>query len=389
LVSSARFEIEKSKSLSDEYICSGTRHRILVPNGKLGKGLEAGHPVLLEPGKLHLKNSPLFQYKGSVDINEQVIQHGSIQIVTVKEGQFGVTYNSGVIQLLEPGRHTLEDATHVLGGFVSAGVNTLRISEVVGMSGDNVELKFDAAICMKVVDAQLAVTMLTSADSGSRKTIMQQIYESVQERAKLALSIIIGNNRLNKKHAATATNSPSTDSDSNNSFRQNIHDSFMAVFSQSMLDECGISVIDMSIEDVSILNEELAAAMASAAVANSSLESTNIDAQIQQVKADTEAKVARIQAEGQAESMKILAMAEANRIKVVSDALDKACEPAKMQEMVKASGAALSPAAQCCWLKTPWHSAPCSQEHRALTLHALRNTLMKSIRSNSNLAPCQ
>merc|ERR1711968_50924 len=160
------------------------------------------------------------------------------------------------------------------------------------MSGDNVELKFDAAICMRVVDAQMAVTMLTGS-SQQNKSIMQQIQESVQERAKLALSIIIGNNRLNKKHAATSTKSspPDSESEANNSFRQNIHDSFMASFSQSMLDECGIAVIDMSIEDVSILNDELAAAMASAAVANSSLESTNIDAQIQQVKADTEAKV--------------------------------------------------------------------------------------------------
>ena len=42
----------------------------------------------------------------------------------------------------------------VLAGFVSTGQQTLRIAEVTGMSLDNIELTFDAAICVRVIDAQ-------------------------------------------------------------------------------------------------------------------------------------------------------------------------------------------------------------------------------------------
>jgi len=198
-VSQGRFTLVGIKSLSDEYISAGIRHRIIVPRGKVGLGLESGEPQLLEPGQVHLRESSLFQYAGSVDITQQVISHGSLNIVTVRDGQFGISYKDGVIELLSPGRHRLESATHVPGGFISAGQQTLRISEVTGMSSDNVELRFDAAICMRVVDPLKAVVMLTQGNQDR----MLELQANVQERAKLALAIIIGNNSLNKKHGAT------------------------------------------------------------------------------------------------------------------------------------------------------------------------------------------
>jgi len=156
-INQGMFSLLGIQSLSDEYVFAGVRHRILVPRGKIGLAMEAGEPFILDPGAIHLKHSPLFQYKGSVDITQQQIVHGSLTIITVRDGQVGITYKDGVLHLREPGRHVLESATHVVGGFVSTGQNTLRIEEVTGMSSDNVEMRFDAAICMRVVDAQKAV----------------------------------------------------------------------------------------------------------------------------------------------------------------------------------------------------------------------------------------
>ena len=261
---------------------------------------KAGEPILLEPGAVFLKNSELFVYRGSVDITNQAISHGSTNIVTVRDGQVGISYDDGVLRMLNPGRHMLTSATHVPAGFISTGQQTLRISEVTGLSSDNVELRFDAAVCMRVVDAQKAVVMLTQGE----KNLMTALQANIQERAKLALSIIIGNNCLNKKHTATRQQPPPqgpdrkegeeeeedfvevpgpAEKDDGQSFRKHIHDNFMVSFSESMVEECGVQIIDMSIEDVVITNKELATAMASAAVANSTLEKTNIDAEIVQV----------------------------------------------------------------------------------------------------------
>ena len=46
------------------------------------------------------------------------------------------------------------------------------------MSLDNVELTFDAAICIRVVDAQKAVLMLTTG----RNDIISELYANVQAR---------------------------------------------------------------------------------------------------------------------------------------------------------------------------------------------------------------
>lgn len=83
-------------------------------------------------GEWQLVNSPLFEYKGSVDVTRQLVQHGSLKIITVKGGQIGITYNNGKLELLETGRHVITAATHVLAGFVSTGQQTLRIQEVSG-----------------------------------------------------------------------------------------------------------------------------------------------------------------------------------------------------------------------------------------------------------------
>lgn len=374
-IKQARINVCPPQALTDEYVTMGTRHRIVVPQGRLGLALERGEPVIYEPCSVHLVNSDLFEYRGSVDVTQQLVLHASLKIITVKDGQVGITYNNGTLELLETGRHTIEKATHVLAGFVSTGQQTLRIAEVTGMSLDNVELTFDAAICVRVVDAQKAVVMLTSGRADAN--IVLEIQENIQERAKLDLSTIIGKNRLNKKHeATTAGKSPAPDtaeaaeapkeapgddfvqlgsgpggmsaaaaSEGGGGFRTAIHDSFMHLFREEMRNECGVEVINMAIEDVKIVDGELAKALASAAVANSALERQTIEAEIVQVKAQADSKVATIEAEGRAAAMHIMARAEADRIKTISDTLGEACAAVQQQEAIRVSGSALTSAA--------------------------------------------
>ena len=277
--------------------------------------------------------------------------------------QVGITYNNGVLQLLPTGRHQITAATHTLAGFVSTGQQTLRISEVTGMTLDNVELTFDAAICIRVIDAQKAVTMLAAGGGGGN--VVEEMFANVQERAKLDLCTIIGKNRFNKKHVATTTPTardgksgvddalasvgedfekvaPAETAPEDAGFRSAVHDSFMVLFKEEMSETCGVEVINMAVEDARITDPELAKGLAAAAVANSALEKQNIEAEIVQVKANADAKVATIEAEGKAAAMKVISRAEADRIKTVSDALETACPVAQQNETIRASGQALS-----------------------------------------------
>lgn len=122
------------------------------------------------------------------------------------------------------------------------------------------------------------------------------------------------------------------------SFKQHIHDIFMASFSRSMAEENGVKVIDMSIEDIKITNEELASAMARGAVARTQLDKAKVDVDIMRTnaEADQQAEIAR--AEGTAKSMGIIAEAEAKRIRQLDDAMRDVCEVTAQREIIRAGG---------------------------------------------------
>lgn len=344
-VNHPRFVFVGMRPCTDEHVSVGRRHRIVVPAGRIGLGWEQGEAVVLEPGKIYEVNSPMFSYAGSVDVKDPFIRHGSVQFVTVKEGLCGVSFDDGALEILPPGRHMLTKSTHVFSGFLFTGQHTMKISEVTSMSSDNVGLVFDAAITVQIQDAKKAVTMLAGAGFSP-----EALYENIIAKAKLCLSIIIGNNRLQATFRSTSRAGgrsvgpggapgpdPSEPAHQQESFKQHIHDLFMDTFHSSMLRDCGILVVDMSIEDIRISNPDLASAMAKGAVAATELDKAQIELQITQTRAEAEQRAEVTRAEGRARAMGILATAEAERVRSLDDAMKAASAVTQQRELVRAA----------------------------------------------------
>ena len=282
-----------------ECIVVGSKARITVPSGKIGLAWEKGEPLVLEHGIVIERDSAFFKYDGSVDMTRSLIVHGSIKFCSVRQGLFGVSYNEGVLQILKPGRHVLTKPTQFLAGFLPSGQQTLSIEAVTSMSADNVGIKFDSALTIQVIDPAKAVTMLGIASNRKRTKVtnnnnssgaaseqfdLESFYWNIKQQAKLALSIIIGNNKLNQSFKSTSKSSPVVtatvvtneskhvnpedveNQEDEGSFKQHIHDLFMLKFSLNMNESCGVQIVDMSIEDIIITNDELAKAMSQAAV---------------------------------------------------------------------------------------------------------------------------
>eukprot|EP00946_MAST-07B_sp_MAST-7B-sp1_P003138 g3138.t1 len=377
-----QFKFIGSDLRNTECVKVGSKHRITVPAGQIGLAWDKGEPLILEHGKVIERDSPFFKYMGSVPMTQSLIQHGSIKFCSVRQGLFGVSYDEGVLRILPPGRHTLTKPTHFLAGFLPSGQQTLSIEAVTSMSADNVGIKFDSALTIQVKDPEKAVTMLgIASNTAGKQSYMQakkraaaaglaiddsfdleSFYWNIVQQAKLALSIIIGNNKFNQSFRSTSKQSPvvvaeqvtspaSLDgnegkqvgspvrsppnpedeiSDADGSFKQHIHDLFMLKFSDNMYKECGVMIVDMSIEDVIITNDELAKAMSQAAVSATKLDSARI-----------EVEERRMRAEGKARSMKILAQAEADRIKTLDEAMSKICDVTQQRELIRSTGDAL------------------------------------------------
>jgi regulator of protease activity HflC (stomatin/prohibitin superfamily) len=344
---------------TDEHIACGSKHRVIVPNGKLGLAWDCGQAVILEPQKVYNIDSPTWSYVNSVPITTQVIYHGGIKVVTVREGFAGISFDDGKMVVLTPGRHMLTKTTHVFSGFLSTGQQTLSIAQVTSMSSDNVGLRFDAAITVQVTDPSKAVTMLANLGGDSRLEFdPKNMYTAIVQKAKIALAIIVGNNRLNnpKRVKTIMGDKAQIISDTNNierddfsprhaeddpvdegSFKQVVHDTFLNNFATSMSRDCGVNVVDFSVEDVQFTDPELATALARGAVARTDLVKAEIDLQVKRTMALAEQQGEILRAQGKAQAIAILAEAEASRIKKVDQAMNSVCAATQQRELVLAA----------------------------------------------------
>lgn len=353
------FVFDRFVSASQEYIQAHAKHRILVPVGMIGRGWQGNESIFLNAEQTYYINDPVFRYTGSCSMLDEVIIHGSLKIITVNKGLVGVAFNNGELEILQPGRHVINRETWNFCSMLSTGQETIPIREITNLSSDNVGLCFEAALNIQVIDAAKAVTMLgrdlsTVDDTrvkGATEFSSKRFQNNVRDRARLALSIIIGNNPFTETFLATAathTSNSKDDQQADTSFKGIIHDAFMAKFSKEMSELCGIRVIDMSIEDIQIVNTDLDEALAQAAVKATELEMARIDRDVLQQRAITAVNALKIRAEGEghakrvdahatAKEIEILTKAECARIHDMDNALRNSSKASKICEMIAAT----------------------------------------------------
>ena len=225
---------------------------------------------------------------------------------------------------------------------------------------------------VRVMTPLKAVTMLgmgsdMGGDASSGAFDVAALYRAIQQKSRLALSTIIGNNAFSKSRshsskAAVDAGGAKIDfedgrsgggggggggggeqgASSGTGFKQHIHDVFLGTFATSMLESCGVAVIDMSIEDIQITSVELGEAMARAAVAETHLEMARIERRVTETNAAAQSSTTVIAAEAAAKAMALTAHAEASRIKLLNEALSSAADITQRRELIRASGEILA-----------------------------------------------
>lgn len=79
----------------------------LVPRGTIGLCLNNGQAEFLAPGR-HTLWSPMRKFVGAVPITQALIELVDVQIVTIPQGEFGLSRKNGETILLDPGRYILQ-----------------------------------------------------------------------------------------------------------------------------------------------------------------------------------------------------------------------------------------------------------------------------------------
>ncbi|CAF1148340.1 unnamed protein product [Adineta ricciae] len=126
--------IHPDRSLYDEleqqHLLKQPRHPVglgfhLIRDGQLGLAMLNQTPVFLAPGR-HTFWSPFDHLIGVANIADKLITLGNIQIVTIDQGELGLSRRNGETILLDPGRYILK-APHIFEKSTAANAQYIEL----------------------------------------------------------------------------------------------------------------------------------------------------------------------------------------------------------------------------------------------------------------------
>jgi len=274
----------------------------IVPDGHVAlRKTAVGAYILLPPGRY--SNLPGEVFVGNpVSLSHAHIELGPIDIITVRQGEVGITYLSGQLVVLQTGQHILKEAYHTFERFVSLKRETIRLDDVHVSTRDNVAMKLYPDVVYQIEDALLAIQGIDDIES------------TIQDTALMTMSRVIGSHNLNDIMHITGTPDKKSkkakrNDDPGSSMNEVLYELEESLTSQ--LQNFGVRLLAIGIRGYEVIDKELRGQLAQSAVLQA-----NISAQLQQ--AENEARVVQIQAvakkqasiqqaEGEAESAKVRA----------------------------------------------------------------------------------
>lgn len=116
---SSMFHLAGLAPLHDKMISHGKLHLVRVNKGEVALAWLNNEPLILDSPGTYFYDGESFVYARHQPLSDKIISLGSKKFVQVNEGEVCVSYQHGTLRILQPGRHTLDDASQSVGGFVA------------------------------------------------------------------------------------------------------------------------------------------------------------------------------------------------------------------------------------------------------------------------------
>lgn len=364
-------------------------------------------PLLLETPGCYSYDDPNFIFVRHQTLADKIITIGSRKIVMVNAGEVGISYNNGVLQVLQPGRHILEDASHVFDDFLSTQQKILRLTPRVPeqpsrVGRDDNENKSALLVCetKDFVKVGLRADVFYSLANPSltvQAVKRAEIDELVYETAVATLTNVVRCTALNevaqnalpsavssKQHKEDTIQAQALGEPSAPLFFDRAHDEFLSRLHDDFLQRYGIEIVNIRIENFRIMNDDLAANISSQALKTAETECTlanlkgqqeiavreqdrlaavkqistkaEADALNTKITAENNAKIKSAQASAQADATAIIekAKAEAEAIRIKAEAEAAAIELKAAAEARRAEMLSKTPLGQQLSLALPY-----------------------------------
>jgi len=269
---------------------------------------ENNQPTFFEEG-MYDKDSANFMFEKCVNASEQQIMLGSKKIITVRDGEVGVSYLKGKLIVLPPDRHFIESADHIFQGFLSTQQQCLHLSSpsldkkkenfLVCETKDFVEIAIKADVFYKIEDAE-KISLVVGKDNVEalvRDTAIASLNSIIRSTS---LAEVAQSKEIQAKKATPDAPAPQ--------FFDKVHDEFIHKLHTSFIEQFGINVCNIRIESFKLMNQELASNISKQALTTAQTETqlSNLAGQTEIATAQQkrDAEVARIRAEGDSMRLK-------------------------------------------------------------------------------------
>jgi regulator of protease activity HflC (stomatin/prohibitin superfamily) len=163
-------------SVNQPLIKHGPITIVTINRGELGLSWKNGHQLLLEQGR-HILIAP-HVYKKSKKISEQFIKLGPLKRILVQQGEVGIGYDTGKLEVLQPGLHIRNSPTYRFRSFVSVQAQVKRLETLKVNTNDGIAINVGAILTYRIDDPAVAFRDV------------KDVSQALQDRAEATLTSI-------------------------------------------------------------------------------------------------------------------------------------------------------------------------------------------------------
>eukprot|EP01111_Echinosteliopsis_oligospora_P005129 TRINITY_DN1832_c2_g1_i1.p1 TRINITY_DN1832_c2_g1~~TRINITY_DN1832_c2_g1_i1.p1 ORF type:complete len:805 (-),score=239.67 TRINITY_DN1832_c2_g1_i1:156-2570(-) len=319
------FDYGGMRGVNEESVVYRTITRFRVRNGEIGLAWHNSKPIFIEKPDYYEIDSPAFTFVNCVSASEKLITLGSHKRVVVYDGEVGISYCNGKLEILPPMTHIFEAAERVVEGFLSTRQQSLNLFEEGSKDSylrcdtkDFVEVGLKACVFYRVSDPEKSILTVG---------VNEKIQRLIKETSIATIQAIMRSTTLNQVAQSKAVHHGSdADAQPESQFFDKVHDEFISKLHGSFKKSYGLDISNIRIESFKISNTTLADTISQQAIITAQTETklANLEGQreiaTQEMKRSTAVTLIKTQAMAQ----QVSAETNARNTNLLSDAHAKA-----------------------------------------------------------------
>ena len=309
----------KLVTLDQEHITLSSLHIITLKTGMRGVVWVNGTASIIEEGQ-HCFMEDNFSFGGSQDLSTKHYQLGPYHYVTVDAGEVGVKHKQGHLEVLMAGTHVIRTQEgETFHNFISVQQQVMLIESLAVRTSDNVDLKVDAVLTFKIKDPQKALGDVKNLDELLKQrsfTTLSNIFAHINYSEKAVPVMPVPDN--------SAGGAPPAYGDTYEMNTEVQHE-FLKAIQQTSLQDWGVHITDLSVDNIKVVNEELADDLKQRALVTIQTENAqknaeakrrvdlmNAEKEVDQLRFAAQGKQVQAVAEAEAQAKAKIAIAEAD-----------------------------------------------------------------------------